>query len=87
VLLAALIVKALVKHGWPSRYVLSPYPDTFRIEHYHTGRDAAPEYWQAVEIACRIVARAYRVEIDANEGVVILHGSYEVTSRGSIRKV
>lgn len=85
---AALIVKALVKHGWPSVALgVSGDAWAFKIVHHFEGLDAAPEYWAAVETAARIVARAYRVQIEVEGGRVVLLHRYRVTPRGTLERI
>lgn len=88
--LAALVHKALVKHGWPARVepVPSNWGDGFQVLHCDTGLEAAVDFWQAVEIACRIAARTYRVEIDIGpRGLVMLEKEYRITSGGLFREI
>lgn len=87
--LAALVHKALVKHGWPARVqlVAENWGEGFQVLHAQTGEDAAQDFWDAVEIAARIVARTYRVEIDiAPRGLVMLARPYKITSGGFFKE-
>ncbi len=61
-------------------------PLGFIIDHVQGGAQADAAYWNAVEIACRIVARTYRVEIEAEGGIVRLLRPYVVTDRGTFRE-
>lgn len=88
--LAALVHKALVKHGWPAivRPVPADWGDGFEVLHVDHGQDAAEDFWQAVEIACRIMARTYRVEIQIGpRGLVMLMREYRVTSGGFFKEI
>lgn len=87
--LSALVVKALVKHGWPARAEVVPgnWGDGFQVLHKDTGLEAADDFWQAVSIACRIVARTQRADIDEAKGLVMLLRDYTVTPNGFLREV
>lgn len=86
VYLAALIVKALVKHGWPAKVIMAA--DTyFQIEHVDRGLDAPGDFWDAVEIATRIVARTYGVEVQQARGYVELQKQYRVAPGGHFREI
>lgn len=86
---AAVVVKSLVKHGWPAKAV--PFPanwgDGFTIEHYKAGPDAPEDFWGAVEIAVRIAARTYRVEVDEYRGAVTFLKEYVVTPARLMKEV
>lgn len=87
--LAALVHKALVKHGWPAKVELVPsnWGEGFQVLHYHEGLEAADDFWQAVQIACRIAARTYRVDIDIGErGLVMFLKEYTVTTGGFFKE-
>ncbi len=77
---SALLVKALVKHGWPaSAIVKNGYIHVSCKGH---GLDHPPDFSDAVDVATRIIARTYRVTATHTLGLVQLHGSYRVTSGG-----
>lgn len=81
--LATLLVKTLRKHGWPAEWRASPTdPEAFYILHYEYKDDLPPDFSQAVGIAARILARAYRVDISENDGHVQINRRYEVTLPG-----
>lgn len=87
--LAALVHKALVKHGWPATVQNLPldWCDGFQVLHHETGLEAAPDFWQAVQIACRITARTYRVDIDVTDnGMVTILKEYTVTTSGLFKE-
>lgn len=87
--LAALVHKALVKHGWPATVQLVPFNwgEGFQVLHHDTGLEAPDDFWQAVSIACRIMARTYRVELDIGDrGLVMFHKEYTVTSGGFFKE-
>lgn len=88
VYLAALVHKALVKHGWPARVEIIPryLGEGFRVEHIHRGGDLPPDMADAVAIAARIAAAMYRVEVEQDENVIILQKRYVVTSGGFFRE-
>lgn len=86
---AALVHKALVKHGWPATVELVPenWGEGFQILHTETGQEAASDFWQAAQVACRIVARTYRVDVDIGDrGLVIFHKEYTVTTGGFFKE-
>lgn len=83
--LAALIVKALVKHGWPAKYEMHDAFAGFQILHVDDLYDARPDFWCAVGVACRIVARTQRAEIDEANGFVTLLKVYSVHPAGYLR--
>lgn len=78
--LATLITKALVKHGWPATWKPSTLPgyDAFVIEIHESRPDPGPDFWDAVSIAVRIVARTYRVDVSEHKGFVELTKPYQV---------
>ena len=78
--LATLITKALVKHGWPATWkpsTLLGY-DAFLIEYHESKGDPGPDFWGAVSIAVRIVARTYRVDVIEHKGFVEFTKLYHV---------
>ncbi len=87
--LAALVHKALVKHGWPAKVELCPdnWGDGFQVLHHDTGLEASNDFWEAVSIACRIVSRTYNVEIDiGHNGLVMFLKEYTVTNGGFFKE-
>lgn len=84
---AALVTKALVKHGWPAKFQLEPQIDGFAI-HSHDDGEALPEdFLGAVDIAARIVARTYRVDVAISGNWVGLNREYVVTAGGHFKEV
>ncbi len=84
--LAALVVKALVKHGWPAKAELDPVTEGFVIQHVGGGDTLPPDFQQAAEIAVRIVARTYRVDVAQHGGWVGLNRRYIVTDGGHFKE-
>ena len=84
--LAALVVKALVKHGWPATAQVWPFDDGFQIRHFYAGLDASEDFWQAVSIACRIMARTHRIDITEHLGAVTFDRPCTVTSAGFFKE-
>lgn len=86
--LAALVVKALRKHGWPASIRKSEFdPVSFVIFYDHPeGREAGDDFWGAVSIAVRIMARTYRVDASEGFGVVTLNRYYAITAGGHFRE-
>lgn len=83
---AALVTKALVKHGWPAAYETYA-TGAVGIEHRFDGLDWPSDFQEAVDIALRITARTYRVEVSLEDGLVILHKPYTVTKGGHFREI
>ena len=84
---AALLVKALRKHGWPASWKPAQY-DPFAVVIFYDhpeGREAGGDFWEAVSIATRIVARTYRLDASEGMGVVTLNRAYVVTTGGHFR--
>lgn len=86
---ATLVVKALRKHGWPADWM--EYPEdgdgAFYIIHKDHTHDGPSDFWAAVEVALRVTARAYRVEIDAFKGRVEWFRSYAVNDRCEFKPI
>lgn len=88
--LAALIVKALVKHGWPAVWdfcQLPGEPDAFEIKHKFEPDMPPVDFLEAVEIACRIICRTYRVDATQHRGFVNLNRPYRVGPGGHFREI
>ena len=86
--LAALLVKALRKHGWPASWKASQFqPEAMFVIFYDhpDGLEAGGDFWEAVSIATRIVARTYRLDASEGFGVVTLNRAYVVTTGGHFR--
>lgn len=84
--LSALVVKALRKHGWPADAVLDPITEGFIIKHNGGGDTLPPDFQNAAEIAVRIVARTYRVDVTQHLEWVGLNRRYRVTEGGQFRE-
>jgi len=86
--LAALVVKALRKHGWPASSRKGAYdPFSFVVFYDHPdGLQAGDDFWDAVSIAVRIIARTYRVDASEGFGVVTLNRYYVITAGGHFRE-
>lgn len=81
--LATLLVKALRKHGWPADWRPCQHdPSAFFLLHKDLGLDGPPDFAEAVSIACRVLARQYRVDITEADGFVTLNRAYRVTLPG-----
>lgn len=50
------------------------------------GRDPGEDFSEAIEIAVRIVARTYRVNVSEGMGVVTLNRRYAITAGGHFRE-
>lgn len=85
--LAALVVKALVKHGWPAVWKEAPSTDGFVIYEQGSSGDLPPDFQAAVEIAVRIIARTYRVDVTQYENWVGLNRDYAITKGGHFKEV
>lgn len=84
--LAALVVKALVKHGWPAVSRKAPGVDGFTVLHHELGDKYPPDFLNAVGIAARIAARTHRIDITEIEGTIMFNRSYRVTPGGFFRE-
>ena len=82
---ATLVVKALVKHGWPATFEKTDF-DGFIIKHIDGADKLAPDFENACQIAARIVARTYDVQISISENWVGLDRPYIVTPRGTFKE-
>lgn len=85
--MAALVVKMLVKHGWPASSVQLVHVAGFQVLHKFTGFEAEQDFWAAVSIAVRIVARTYRVEVQEHLGTVRFLKNYRVAAGGHFREI
>lgn len=85
---ATLVTKTLVKHGWPAVWNPSTLPgyDAFLIEYHESKGDPGPDFWDAVSIAVRIVARTYRVDVIEHKGFVELTRPY-IVKNGHFKEV
>lgn len=79
--LAAILCKALRKHGWPANIAEPIQPSSFQVL-YHSSYDLPQDFADAVSIASRIVARTYRLDITEGFGSVQLNRYYRITSGG-----
>ena len=84
---ATLVTKALVKHGWPAKWEASPFTDGFHILSVYDGADLPPDFERAVEIACNIMARTYRVDVTVYGNWCRFNRSYRVAAGGHIREI
>lgn len=84
---ATLVVKALVKHGWPARWQEVPFTGGFEILVEGGNADPQPDFIAAIEIAGRIVARTYRLDIVQHRNFIALEREYEVTVGGHFKEV
>lgn len=83
---ATLVVKALVKHGWPAKWQPMTTAPGFYVHHVDTAwEDNPPDFLNAVEIAVRIVARTYRVDVSEQLGAVRFNRHYRVGPGGHFR--
>lgn len=93
--LATLVTKLLVKHGWPAVWTqnwlpgFDPLPgvDAFCIEYHKEKGLPGPDFWSAVSIAVRIVARTYRVDVHEYKGFVEFNKRYRVTDGGHFKEI
>ena len=85
--LAFLVVKALVKHGWPAKFDLLSNVDGFQLSHFYDGFDVSADFWDAVDAAVRIAVRTYKIDVTQEFGNVMFHKSYTVTDGGFFKEV
>lgn len=83
---ATLVVKSLVKHGWPATWEAVQHTDGFIIKHINGGGDLPPDFQQAMEIAVRIVARTYRIDVTQYSNWVGCNRPYRVAAGGHFRE-
>ncbi|TXG97567.1 MAG: hypothetical protein E6R08_06695 [Nevskiaceae bacterium] len=83
---AALVHKTLVKHGWPATVRVSEHLNYFLVLHHDTGEEAPDDFWNAVSIAVRIIARTHRVDVIEQKGYVELQREYIITSGGFFKE-
>lgn len=82
-----LVLKALVKHGWPAKLDLEPATDGIVIRHIDRPGDLPPDFQEAFEIAVRIIARTYRLEVTQFQNWAGLDRCYRVTDGGHFREI
>lgn len=87
--LAALVLKALRKHGWPADIESVPldWGDGFQVVHYKEGRQFGGPFSEAVSIAVRITARTYKLDLEETSGLVMFLREYEVTAGGFFKEI
>lgn len=83
---ATLVTKALVKHGWPARWEPAPFTDGFTVYHVDHKGDLPDDMQNAFEIACRIIARTYRVDVTQSTNWCGLNRIYSVTDGGHFKE-
>ena len=83
--LAALVVKAMTKHGWPARLEwVSGH--SFSVQ--QVGREEpATDFLEALEIAVRIQARTHGLDVEQCCERVTLCRDYKVVKGGFFREV
>lgn len=84
--LAALVTKAMVKHGWPARWEPLPAVPGFVVL-CDKERDLPPDFQAALEVAVRIAARTYRLDLTQTHGAVVFNRSYRVAAGGHFVEV
>jgi len=85
--IAVLVVKLLVKHGWPADWKREPFSNGFVIVDKEFRHEASGEFAEAVEVAARIIARTYRADLQASGAFVEICAEYEVLPRGVLREI
>lgn len=81
--LATLLVKALRKHGWPADWKAAIGDNqSFYIVHKERGKNYPRDFAEAMEIAVRVTARAYRIDVTEFDGFITLNKPYRVTMPG-----
>jgi hypothetical protein len=87
--LGTLVVKSLVKHGWPAKLEAIPgnFGEGFQVIHTRLAVSAEPDFWEAVTVACRVVSKTHRVRWTEHRGFVVLLAEYRVTPTGHVREV
>ena len=85
--IATVLVKLMVKHGWPADWKPVPFTSGFVVIDKETKQDATGDFAQAVEVAARIIARTYRAQLECCAPFVDICAEYEVLPRGVLREV
>lgn len=84
---AVLVKKLMRKHGWPAEIELDEVTEGFFC--FPDGGRHAPlpgDFSEALEIAVRIIARTYRVDVTHNYDWIGLNRRYRVASGGHFRE-
>lgn len=85
--LGAIVVKSLIKHGWPAKFDLLKYSEGFRVLMVgHEGDHLPPDFARAVSIAVAIAARTYRIDVSELDGDVTFNRLYRVAAGGHFRE-
>ncbi|WP_334193563.1 hypothetical protein [Pararhodobacter sp.] len=92
---ATLVLKLMVKHGWPAKLELlqgmTDEGDSLAGFYIHEqgeeGEELPPDMQAAFETACRIVAKTYRVDYQSYHNWADLTREYRVTTGGHFREV
>lgn len=85
---ATLLCKLMVKHGWPVDWHRDPFTDGFVIHEKERPGDPLPaDIQMQLEIATRILARTYRLDLTCGQGWVGFNRRYEVTRGGFFKEV
>ena len=84
--LSALVVKSLVKHGWPARATPLTYTDGFSVSHMDYPEELPNDFYNALEIAVRILARTYQIDVSVDNGRVLFNRSYRVMTSGQFKE-
>lgn len=86
--LATLIVKSLVKHGWPAQW-RPAYADplAFFIYCKDHGDDPPADFAAASAIAVRIAARTYNLDLADDCGFITFQKRYTITDGGHFKEV
>lgn len=90
VYIASLVLKLLVKHGWPAKVQLVPsgWGEGFEVLHVDTGDQFRDDFADAICVAARVVARNYSLEFDLRgRGLVMLMKRYWVSPSGVVKEV
>jgi hypothetical protein len=86
--LAALLVKALRKHGWPADWKPASYdPYAFSIIVKEREGDLPDDFAHAVHCAVRIAERAYRIDVTETGGFVTFNRAYRVGPGGHFKEL
>lgn len=84
-LVADLVLKKLIQHSWPCQIVDSPFLFPTSVQFVATkGRKLEADFWDAFDIALRIVARSEKCHLWRNGDRLFLYGIYAVNDYGKI---
>jgi hypothetical protein len=86
-MVGALIVKLMIKHGWPVDYTYSDIDLSVSVKHADDPLGWRDDMQHALDIAVSIVARTYGLSLSIFNQAVYLDYDYYVDPYGAIKRV